>query len=791
MSKFEVFIRKFAPVLLIALISIGLQPRVSAQTSSATLSVTISDTSGAMIPDATVVVRNSETNQEQRTVTARSGIGTFSFLKPGHYALTVSKEHFSDIAVDKIVLNVGDEKHVQLVLKVGSTAQTVTVDGGGATINTTDGSVSTVIDNKFVENTPLNGRSFQGLITLSPGVVTNSPQRASTLGTYGEFSVNGQRTESNYYTVDGVSANTGASTNLNGAGISGSLPGATALGTTQALVSVDALQEFRVESSTYSAEYGRNPGGQFSMVTRSGTNGWHGSVFDYFRNDALDANSWFNDHTTPVSPKNAERQNDFGGTFGGRVLIPHFYDGKDKTFFFVSYEGLRLVQPSDASINYVPTLALRQAAPSPLNQVLNAFPLPTPGAPDLGDGLTEFIAGWSNPSRLDSTSVRLDQSLGSKTRVFFRFSNTPSTSSTRGTSANESQSSPNDVTKALFGGRTYTAGVTTTFGPRSNNDFRVNFTSSDASSLETVDTFGGGQPINLVQIQGLNPNLPSYTMAVGIDIDVYGPELDAIKQTGTQKQWNIVDTFSTLLGKHQLKMGVDWRRLSPFHSSVGAGATYYYYYEASVLANSVDNGSGSSYGPGYPVYTNFSMFLQDEWRLTPRLSLSSGVRWDVNPAPGVSSGQMPYTVTGLNNLPALKLAPQGTPLWQTAWYNFAPRLGFAYTANSEAGHETVFRGGGGVFFDTGQQTGSMEPDFTLRIPTEQIMAYQRAFRFPRRPQTPPIITPPTAPYGIVYANPQHFQGALYIPVERELRASARQGSIPHAVICGGKWKKAY
>jgi len=152
-----------------------------------------------------------------------------------------------------------------------------------------------VIDRQFVENIPLNGRSFQDLILLAPGTITNTPQRTSNLGAQGEFSVDGQRTESNYYTVDGVSANSGASTINGGAGITGSLPASTALGTTQGLVSVDALQEFRVESSTYSAEYGRNPGGQFAMVTRSGTDDWHGTAFDYFRNDALDANSWFNE----------------------------------------------------------------------------------------------------------------------------------------------------------------------------------------------------------------------------------------------------------------------------------------------------------------------------------------------------------------------------------------------------------------------------------------------------------------------------------------------------------------
>jgi len=318
MPKFAAHARKYGPWIMVALLSLSLQPCVLADASSATLTVNISDTTGAVIPDANVVIHNMATNQQQRATSGKSGNATFSFLKPGHYALTVSKDNFSAISVDNILLNVGDEKQLQLVLKVGSTAQAVTVDGSGSTINTTDGSVSTMIDRKFVENTPLNGRSFQSLILLTPGAVTTSPQRTSTTAT-GEFSVNGQRTESNYYTVDGVNAPSGISASTSGAGLSGSLAASTALGTTQALVSVDALQEFRVESSTYSAEYGRNPGAQFSMVTRSGTNDWHGTVFDYFRNEVLDANSWFNDNTVPPTRKPRERQNDFGGVLGGPI----------------------------------------------------------------------------------------------------------------------------------------------------------------------------------------------------------------------------------------------------------------------------------------------------------------------------------------------------------------------------------------------------------------------------------------------------------------------------------------
>jgi hypothetical protein len=264
--------RTSAPWLMIALLFLFLQPNAFADGTSASISVTVSDPSGALVPDASMVIRNTDTNQEQRANSGKAGSAHFSYLKPGHYKLLVSKMGFTDLAVDNILLNVGDDKVLQLVLKVGSSDQTVNVDGGGLTINTTDASVSTVVDRKFVANMPLNGRSFQDLISMTPGVVTASPQGTQgvgSIGITGDFSVNGQRTESNYYTVDGVSGNVGAGNGYGvaQAGSSGGIAAGTAFGTTQSLASVDDLQEFRVTSSTYSAEYGHVPGGQFALLT--------------------------------------------------------------------------------------------------------------------------------------------------------------------------------------------------------------------------------------------------------------------------------------------------------------------------------------------------------------------------------------------------------------------------------------------------------------------------------------------------------------------------------------------
>src|SRR5258708_21617992 len=305
---------------------LSLSLAASAQT--AQFSGRVTDPSQALVRGADIRVVNQATGVERRIKTNAEGSYTVPFVSPGTYQVFVQANGFSTAASETFTLTVGQALVFEVQLKVGSSTEEVTVDAGSHDINTTDASVSTVIDRKFVENTPLNGRSFQSLILLTPGAVATSPQRSSGGGTSGEISVNGQRTESNNYTVDGVSAISGISSSPSaGSGLSGSLPASTALGTTQALVSVDALQEFRVESSTYSAEYGRNPGGQFSMVTRSGTNDWHGTAFDYFRNEALDANSWFNDNTTPVPKKTAERQNDFGGTFGGPIRLCRLYDG--------------------------------------------------------------------------------------------------------------------------------------------------------------------------------------------------------------------------------------------------------------------------------------------------------------------------------------------------------------------------------------------------------------------------------------------------------------------------------
>ena len=756
--------RVFVAVLFFVLPVVGQSP-------NGTINGIVVDPSSRVIATAEIIAVNDVTGVKYTTKTNDEGIYVLPNLPPGPYRLQVSKVGFKTLIKPDIVLNIQDALSINFTLPIGAVFEVMTVEGGAPLVNTESAAVSTIIDRKYVENMPLNGRSFQDLILLTPGVVSNTPQAGAAAGFSGEFSVNGQRTEGNYYTVDGVSANLGISPGLpDSAGTTGSLPAPTALGTTQGLVSVDALEEFRVDSSTYSAEFGRSPGGQFSFVTRSGTNQWHGTGFDYIRNNVFDGNDWFNNYLgRPVA---AERQNDFGGTLGGPVEIPGVYEGREKTFFFFSYEGLRLNQPQAANISYVPDTGLRTNTPAPLQQVLNAFPVPN--GTDLGTGLAEFIGTWSNPANIDSTSIRLDHVINHKLRLFFRFSNTSSAVLTQGTAGVAS-----DLASTAIATRTYTFGATSSLSNSVSNEFRLNRSSNEGNFSFTPSNFGGAAAINLLQLQGFAAGTkPSPDVEIGLYLGNQAPTIVQSAQSSKQKQWNIVDSLSLSRGRHKINFGVDFRRLEPDVYQSSPVAVYAYFSANSVEANSVDFGVAESFAAAHPVYTNFSAFAQDEWKATPTLSVSLGLRWEVNPAPGAPSGNLPYTVVG-DSLATLSLAPRGTPLWKTAWFNFAPRFGAAYTIRNASGLETVVRGGVGVFFDTGQQLGSygyLGPGFSALSFFGNAFGSPATFPVPPAQASPPIINPPVAPYGAVYAFPSHLQ----LPYTLQWNASVQQAF--------GKWQ---
>ncbi len=686
-------------------------PIAFAQSESAAVSGRVTDQSGAVVPDVDVELKNVDTSVSQTTHTNREGFYSLPSIQPGNYLMNVRKQSFRTVSVTGIILNVQDNVSRNFVLQVGSSSESITVTADAVNVNTTDATVSTVVDQKFVANMPLNGRSLQDLLTLAPGVaVAVVPGGANGPGLAGSITVNGQRTESNYFTVDGVSANLGANAGPYGLGavsFAGATPATTTLGTTQSMVSVDALQEFRASTSTYSAEYGRTPGGQFAFTTRSGTNAWHGSLFDYFRNEAFDANNWFLDETN--QPKEKERQNNFGGTLGGPIVIPSVYNGKDKTFFFFSYEGLRLWTPQGFRINTVPDLTLRKTAPAALQPVLNSFPLPNAGEDGLNDGLAFYNIGISDPSTIDAISARIDHSIGSKFKIFGRYADTPSSSSNFITATKET----------IVGNyQLVTLGATALISPRQTNELRFNFTQNNGKFNTAPTGAGGAAPLDISTLPGPDgepfpESGSSLTVELGYGLCISEyivgcPSFFVEHNSTTQKQYNVTDSYTWAVNRHNFKFGVDWRRLSTYALPTIVNEELFFFSETSVLANTADfAGSFPGLISGVePVYKNFSLFAEDEWKATSRLSLSLGLRWDVNPPPTNARGPSPYTVDQITDLATTQLAPQGTPLWRTDWHAFAPRFGMAYQLRQTPGHETVIRGGVGMFYDMGNLLGS-------------------------------------------------------------------------------------
>jgi hypothetical protein len=416
-------------------------------------------------------------------------------------------------------------------------------------------------------------------------------------------------------------------------------------------------------------------------VTRSGTAQYHGSVFDYFRNDVLDANDWFADKNGLPKPK--ERQNDFGGTFSGPII-------KDHTFFFFSYEGLRLSLPQVVE-SLVPDLSSRQNASPAMQPYLNAFPLPTSGAPDnLTTGIAQFNSSFSNTSSLDAYSLRVDHKLNDKLKIFGRYNYSPSVLNERGSGEALSQVVPAQITT-----QTATVGATWIISPEVVEDLRFNYSRVNGLSHGESDNFGGAVPLTSLPFPSpFTVRDSSFIFSIdslqsGLSLGVEGQNL--------QRQVNVVDNLSVQKGSHSLKFGVDFRRLSP---SFRFGS----YIQQVIFPDvpSAQNGNPlfsiiSADKPGTLLFHNLGLFAQYTWRILPRLTVTYGLRWDIDFAP--SGGLASVTGFNLNDFSRLALAPAGTPPFSTAFNNLAPRLGVAYQITMSQNWQTVLRGGFGVFYD--------------------------------------------------------------------------------------------
>jgi len=716
---------------------------VEAQGAAATLSGTVVDEKEDVVSGVEVTLVNPATGLKRTTKTNDAGFYSFPALAPGTYTVTTQRDGFAPREIKDVVLNANDQRALRVQLKIGAVGETINVTADADTIKE-DPSVATVVDRQFVANLPLNGRSIQTLINLTPGAVITGASSQNP----GQFSVNGLRTSTNYFTVDGVSADFG-SNNFAGynPAVAGAVPATSMQGSFSNLVSIDALQEFKIQTSTFSPEFGRSPGAQVSLVTRSGENQFHGSAYNYFRNDALDANDFFNNLNR--IKKQPLRYNNFGGTFSGPVQLPKKvfgpagYHGRDRTFFFFSYEGQRFLLPQGAVLTVVPSLAARRNAPNEYaRQVLNAFPLPN-GADIVNPsgaltGGAYFTSAYSEPSASNATSLRIDHHFSQKVSIFGRYNTAPSRQQSRSTQDLSQFNRLGTKTETL------TIGSTQIFSTKLVNEVRLNGSRNDGTSRNLFDGFGGGTappeavlfPPNvlngprrgIITLNGLSlvAGNPFTTVSLGTD------------ELFRNRQITVVDNLTSTHGAHQLKFGVDYRWLSPIIAPAGFVDNAQFPNLAGVynnIASSVLAIRGVGYTLQFPTY---SFYAQDTWRASQRLTLTYGLRWEINPAPSARGDNQILTVKEIRDLNAvdfsyLELAPLGTPQFPTSYQNFAPRVGVAYQLLRTTGRELMLRAGWGLFYDLGQNGfGSVGFPYsaTKSLPNEPVPLRESVAVFP-------------------------------------------------------------
>ena len=635
--------------------------RVLAAQETAGLSGFVWDPAGRLVASATVTAVNEQTGFRHVTETDTTGAWQAAYLYPGSYKLTVRKTGFRTIVQFGVPLHAAESPRVDFHLQIGDVREVVTVTDAPPLLDSGSGAVSTLVGRDWIDHLPLNGRGILTLLELAPGsLITPASQ-----GEAGQFTVNGQRPNANYFTVDGVTVNTGA----NGGGLPAQLPGPTlpdmtAFGSLHALASVEALDEFQLQASSYSARYGQSPGGQVELSTRSGSNDFHGTVFGVFRNQDLAANDWFANSTG--QPRQPLRFADFGGVMGGPIR-------RNRTFFFASYEGLRLRQPYSWE-STVPSLATRAAAAPLFRPILDAFPVPN--GPNLGGGVAEWTGSSARPSTFDGASVRIDHALTSHVMLFARGSDTPSS-----TGFGFSQ-----IDTVKLHDYQVTVGVNASLATSAENEFRLNTAGTSGQSSWQGGSLSStpGCSTDAALFGAAAPCVSFYRFEVGgLEPLFSGPG------AGTrQQQWNAADTAQFRKGAHEVRFGVDYHRLELSRSGPLSSVTLTAANLPELLTSNfiLDLSESAQTSTGIE---QFAAFAEDTWHMNPRLTLTYGLRWDFVPSPRAPA---PPVASALRAGPGTEI-----PIWNTSYTDLAPRLGIAYRLTSDG--RTVVRAGAGRYFN--------------------------------------------------------------------------------------------
>jgi hypothetical protein len=628
--------------------------------STATLSGTVTDATGALVAGAAVKVHSLDTNADREVTTDSAGGYVVPSLLPGDYMMQVTSTGFGTFTMPKIVLSVDQRATVNVKLNIASTGATVEVTSAAPIMDASTITVGQVIDRQTVQEIPLNGRHFLDLTTLTPGGVTAPANGNLTTPSRGlganSFITAGNREDSVNFQINGVNLNDMSQNQI----------------TFQP--SINTTSEFKINNSTYSAEYGRSSGSIVNVSTRSGANAFHGEAFDYFRNNGLDARNYFNRRGTAQATL---KRNNFGGAFGGPIW-------RDKTFFFVSYEGL--IQHQDLTLNSgVLTAAQRSqvvAAGNPASVAL------LPLIPIANDPTgSRFIGSSAGPVTVHQGTADGLQQFGTKDTLhgFYAFQ-----------SDNRTEPNLQNNTVPGFGDhrnahrQVLTVNETHVFSPKLVNEARLGF---NRISIAFTPSFQAN-PNDYHISDGVNTaiGLPQMTIT-DISLNFGGPSLFPQGRTDTLGIFS--DTATYLTGKHTLKFGGEYRRFLavPFTTDTGTvgfnttanfikGVANVFTITPSVVVNR--------------VYINaVGGFVQDNFRIVPNLTLELGLRFEWNGTP--TDGENRFVVFDPATVSLIQVGTNGLGSVYNQNYNWEPRVGVAYDIFGTG--KTVVRGGYGYMTD--------------------------------------------------------------------------------------------
>ena len=662
---------------------------------------TITDATGASVPDAKVTATNNGTGLVRESATDADGNYTFTELPLGSYFVTATKQGFRTETVTSITVGVEGPQRANLVLTPGRVEEKVTVQADVPLVETSSNTLGGTLQAEDFQELPVNGRDFMKMLTAVPGANADPSSVNDSPGSFGVFSVNGNRGRSNNFLLDGTDMNDGFRNDnaINEGGV---------FGIPATLLPVDAIQEMAILNNT-EAEYGRNSGSIVNIVTKSGTNDLHGSVFEYFRNNALDARNYFNCAEAVCAsgvaggPQNAFHNNQFGGSLGGPII-------KDKTFFLVAYEGQRerVAFPAPATIPSQAEIAanLPPGGINPIIQnILNTNPWgPLPATGSNSDLSQNVEVNTPSTNRLDSLITKIDQHVGQNDQLTGRYY-----------FGDSSQSAP----LAIVGGnvlpgyntvvptrvQVVSLSYTHVISPKLLAEFRGGWNRfAETFSAEDVKT----NPASL----GLNTANANFTPA---DYGLPVISVSGLAGLGANKSnprgrvdsnWQYLNNFSYNRGNHDWKFGFEFRRTSvnQFFDLTHRGKLTFDSF-SDFLSGAADPGEFNSYQTAGNSHrstyqNNFAFYLQDNFRLSHRLTLNYGLRWDYYGVIGEKNNL--FSVLDSSDQ-LVQVGANGGPssLYPKDWNNFSPRIGIAYDVFGSG--KTVVRAGYGFAYDAFSQ----------------------------------------------------------------------------------------